>query len=467
MLSEDELRLFRKLYGNCEVTLRYFILTKKNPYISCFITDFQDISSWNCTEPVFISAQTGTGKNYFIQHTLVNYVNQQNIANNFYGKILLLSNRVALTRQGKKQLAGNLIDVVGDNKPFKKMTGYTDEGLDNYTNFNIVEVLSYHQLYNRLLIPEECEKLNKRNFKYIIFDECHFFTSDATTFNRNTQFILRHCIETFKDSIRIYMSATLEEAFSPIIRAESKFGTNTKISGTVHCLYYYFARNYNYINEPINVYSDLMSLPEYIQGRSPDKWIVFVSSKKDGGSLVEKLHEQGIKAVFLSADSKETSSKEYTTYKGIVEEEKFPQQVLVATSVLDNGINIKDPDVKHIVIDVLDRTEFVQMLGRVRISGDQEIKLYIRHYSDENIKKFFMNDVKALLARLHTDFIKNDVRTDYYQNLPDSKYKKEHLFRLTAGKRQFKYNKCAIYKLLERTITFLRVLNVNTLRGCW
>ena len=468
MLSDNEFYTFNEFYGKYKIDFRYFKLSKEKSYISHLLKE-PDINSWNHYSPIFISAQTGMGKNHFIQHYLIRHLNSENIANNKHKKILLLSNRVALTKQTKQQLAQNLRDIVGDTYTLKNMEYYTDEGIDKlYCNFGIIHVCSYHQLYYRLIHKEGRKKLKKQQFNYVIFDECHFFTSDST-FNRNTQYILKHSIETFQNAIRIYMSATLEESFIPIISTESKICSKlSEENSKIECKYYYFERNYSYI-EKINVYDKLENLPAYIKDTSEDKWLIFVASKKDGKALREELTYNEIESAFLTKDSKSKNSSndssnnenEYQTYRNIVENEKFNQRVLISTSALDNGINIKDSLVKHIVIDMLDRTEFIQMLGRIRISNDQKINLYIRDYSSKDIEDFLANDIKALLVRLRTDSVDEEDRANYYQDFQHFKYQKEQIFRLTKGKKQFKYNKCSIYKLMDRISCFLNIIRAT------
>ena len=110
---------------------------------------------------------------------------------------------------------------------------------------------------------------------------------------------------------------------------------------------------------------------------------------------------------------------------------------------------------------MLDRTEFIQMLGRIRISNDQKINLYIRDYSNKDIEDFLANDIKALLVRLRTDSVDEEDRANYYQDFQHFKYQKEQIFRLTKGKKQFKYNKCSIYKLMDRISCFLNIIRAT------
>lgn len=72
----------------------------------------------------------------------------------------------------------------------------------------------------------------------------------------------------------------------------------------------------------------------------------------------------------------------------MVENENFSCKVLIATDVIDNGINInnKDAGVTDIVLSAADETTFIQTLGRVRIfENAPKINLYIEHYDAKKI----------------------------------------------------------------------------------
>ena len=100
-------------------------------YISEALQD--EIEGWAKGQSIFIAADTGLGKNTFVEKCLIPYTNERR------GRILLLMNRVALNRQEKKRLAGifSMEDLLDD---------YTDKGLDNLTDFGCLTVMSYQQL---------------------------------------------------------------------------------------------------------------------------------------------------------------------------------------------------------------------------------------------------------------------------------------------------------------------------------
>ena len=92
--------------GNIKMMFNY-IDSNKYKWISEAISK-QKINSWNNATPIFISAQTGTGKNTFIRKTLLKKIHNDNMRFSSQDKILLLSNRIALNRQGKLQYADYL-----------------------------------------------------------------------------------------------------------------------------------------------------------------------------------------------------------------------------------------------------------------------------------------------------------------------------------------------------------------------
>lgn len=427
----------------CQINFKYFSFSEDTKYVSDNIKE-EDITQWTHKQPVFISAQTGRGKNFFLKQILVKTLHNKNIRNLKKDKILILSNRIALTRQSKKDWVDSLVDITGEDYS-DKFELYTDKGVDSrFLDLGTVTICSYQQLL------EQVNYLKNQDFAYVVADECHFFTSDAI-FNPFTHQILELLVNNFQKSVRVYMSATLEESFVPIIEAE--YPVKHK------CLYYYFERNFNYIKE-ICAYDKLEQLVEKIKSNPKERWLVFVSSKSDGRKFSELCCKEEINNVFLTRESKDSAnnSREHKIYQQIVEEEKFSVQVLISTSVLDNGVNLKDSSIKHVVIDMLDQTEFIQMLGRIRMLGDDKLNLYIRQYTNEDIEKFFLDDLKKLIRRLKIASVPNNLRPRYFHNLLGNQTEVQHMFYLTGDDKCFAYNPCAVFKLVTRLSTFFKIL---------
>ena len=435
----------------------------------------KEINSWNPYTPVLISAQTGRGKNTFIKDELLEKVWNENLMYHRNDKILLLSNRVALSRQTKYEYAQKIRDITGNDSYIKKFNEELQEkGIDKFTDFGFVTICSYHQVFG---------KLEKNQYKYIICDECHFFTSDST-FNSNTDHFLEYIVSKGGKAIRIYMTSTLESAFESIIRAETQWMENKFInlginpeefykipnSRLVHPYeqnfhFYYISRNYDYV-DTIFGYENYGEILEEIK-ESKEKWIIFVSSKKNGSQLLDDMTQADINCVFLSRDNIQNKAIK-PIYDNIIKNEKFDNQVLITTSLLDNGINIKDSEVKNVVIDVFDKTEFIQMLGRIRINDGEKIKLYIRNYQLKDLEKMLINIVEKLVIILFLDLLNNEQKINWYEalenhskysNLPKKLFKKVN----DGSGLLIVYEKNTVYKLIENANRLLRLIrNIDT-----
>lgn len=171
---------------------------------------------WVPSTPVFISAQTGTGKNYFVQNELIPKILEHNRQNNDNRQILVLSNRVALNYQNKLALAKIIDRYSGNSKQsyVKQLEKLTDEQFNNFSNFGFVKISSYHQLLSK-------KSLNQR-FDFVVIDECHFFTQDST-FNADTEDILNFIINQYQNAVRIYISATLDDVLPVILEKDNNY----------------------------------------------------------------------------------------------------------------------------------------------------------------------------------------------------------------------------------------------------
>ena len=482
---------FREKESSGQIHFNFHFENNKQ-YLSDILAD--EIDKWSPEVPVVISAQTGSGKNHFILENLLPKLIEENPGQK--DLILILSNRIALNRQTKRKLANLLVEFTHNAKYITEMKKYfTNEGVDHiYINFDVVTVCSYHQLYNRcnrstrsMNPPNFIGSIDINKFKYIVCDECHFFTSDAT-FNQDTGNTLKEIVAQGQSAVRIYMSATPEVAVEAILREEfstAQMRLNEKIENineeittlnaqnipfmckmagatkktlkkaenfresciedlecekkkiesnfNLHVCFYYMARNYDYVVP--HCYQADEQLVEVIQ-RSEDKWIIFMNT--GGNALAEKLNQKGVSAVFLSREETDADAEKKQAYNFIIENETTDRKVLISTSLLDNGINITNAPLKNakdkvlnIAIDSFDRTQFIQMLGRIRTEKDVPVQLYIKEYSSERLKRMLGNDTRNLV-RILSDKI--------------------------YGASPTEFNSCAVYLLVDRMSTVLTMI---------
>ena len=478
-----------------------------------------DIAEWKSETPVFISTQTGTGKNYFIQQVLIKNLIENNFKHKKDDKVLILSNRIALNRQWKKDMINFLSKLTGEKFDVDL---YTDEGMDHHLKkFGNVYLYSYKQFLNADILKVE--------FKYIVCDECHYFTSDSTI-EPQTNEILDRIINGFEvRPIRIYMSATMDVVFEPIIRTEYQFvdsnisslekvkksledniqlpaETRIKIHNAAvnyntnfisiaggyinqllsdkeqwkrqyddnikkSCLnvyFYYIKREYLYISN-VQYYSNdetiLNKIVTDIKENPSSKWVVFVPTKSMGQEWRKKIKETSAECscVFISSDSRKNNKEAKEEFSRIVNTGTFNSKVLIATSTLDNGINIRDSNIKNIVIDFFDETEFLQMLGRIRVCKEDEINLFIRKYSVENLKEKLTKTVKKLLKILILDTMSPEEIDDYVEaeRLSDSWNSDPHLYYRSKRDGKYHYNENAVYFLLDCAYCYRRVIRAT------
>ena len=92
------------------IDVKFYPIHSNDVHLSDDIT-LDDIASWNAETPVIISAQTGIGKNYFVLKNLLNLLLTKH---NQKDTMLLLVNRVALSRQNKFYLAEVMKSLIGN-----------------------------------------------------------------------------------------------------------------------------------------------------------------------------------------------------------------------------------------------------------------------------------------------------------------------------------------------------------------
>lgn len=326
---------------------------------------------WRRYNPVFIDAPTGSGKNTFILNELVPYAKSR-------GKyVLLLGNRTALNLQQKRILYRK---ISPNNVP--------DSRLHEMNIFENVITISYQGFINWI---ENTTSEFFSQIEFVVFDEAHFFLSDAR-FNANTRKIFEVALRIFFGQIRIYMSATLQPVLEPLLIKETDLvqllvNPNTNIydykvafelsahKEPVVAQYYKF--NQDYTNCNFRFFHHWESVVSQIsQSSSDEKWLIFVKAKQDRKGLEDQLKARGVPSnaiAYLDANEKDGKC-----YKRIINYGNFKERVLITTSVIDNGVTIKDTALKHIVVHSLDAVSTIQMIGRKRKDVDETTNYYFK-----------------------------------------------------------------------------------------
>lgn len=357
-------------------------------------------------EPILIKAPTGTGKTYFIEKVLTEIAKQNR------GCVLMFVNRTALVRQ-----------ILNDSCKLSLGYSYSSDSMNGINQINNLIVLTYQQfagdlntVLNNLMLPQ--------NIQYVVMDEAHFFTADAS-FNYQTCNILENILTYSYYKQRIYMSATPENVkniiayeenvaqnncyFSrlcylassermPLIQAGIIKSTDpitpNELSATyvkhkceMDVLYknlpkeiheYSFSPRTYYAN--VKFFSCWETIIEAITSQDSDeKWLIFVANKDDGTFLNKKLNKI---SAFVNA------VKGSRILEQLEQTAKIKNRVLISTSVLDNGVNIKNDNLHNVVIDSTDYVEFMQMLGRKRVKDNEAINIYVHNKTSFDFESY-------------------------------------------------------------------------------
>jgi superfamily II DNA or RNA helicase len=303
------------------------------------VVTIDEINKWVNGDIITIKAGTGAGKSYFIKNHLYETAKRNN------NKILMLIHR------------RNCVDQFQDELQQGKKT----EGIDIKT-YQYLETLYKNN-----------QTFNFDEYHYIVADEFHYFMSDAA-FNKTTDMSLNSILDQ-SGKIRIFMSAT-GDYMTKYIRDHKKMKTRD----------YEVPINFNFIRQLtfFNKDETLESfIDEAIEGKS--KGIFFIQSAKKAYELYKKYSEH---CLFNCSKNNEEYYKFVNEQKinNMLHDEKFDELILITTTCMDAGVNIKDKDVKHIVCDVKDISTLVQCIGRKRLETDKDkISLYIKTITNQQL----------------------------------------------------------------------------------
>lgn len=313
-----------------------------------------------------VTAPTGAGKTYFVQSNVLK------IAKGDFKpfgatdkKALLLANRSALVTQIKKDLEENL-----------KSTSFASSHEEEYIT-KYVDIYSYQALAKKILTEDNF--LDK--YKLIIADECHYFLSDS--WNGTTQLTLNKLVEHSKDNTILFFSATTEELKSflktmknDILKLDYDLYREVLKENEAKELGFNYRLNITVTNEDLDVI--VSKIP------TNEKFVIFVNELFDKNSIEElsnKYSKEGLVG-FLYSKWEQTSGffksndEMSDRYDKVLENEGFYDSDmwgLIANNAIDNGVNFKMKDLKHIILlNQYDFTQIRQFIGRKRHDKDDE-----------------------------------------------------------------------------------------------
>lgn len=351
--------------------------------------------SWKPGEQVFISAGTGRGKNTFIKKELLAQRGNQ--------KVVIFENRQSLMQQ-------QIFDIISEIDP-KALQCISKENMVIFGAYKNIMIISYQCAALKCMLND----MDFRNFclqaRYLVFDEAHYILDDSP-YNKGISFFAQIFLGNFfPNATKIFMSGTMEEIYDyvqymnrfpkeplDIIEKKEEDFFSDNLSGTAWKLENFnsvlsLPTDYSYI-KPYK-YKEMKDICYQVsQTSANEKWLVFVESIRDGEELKARL--EGIcndSVYFLSADNK-NDDENAEIYNKLIRECRFDCRVLIATTVIYNGINVKDSAVKHIVVPFSSMSVVKQLIGRKRIAENETVKVYFPDVTYGKVKRRYRNCIK-------------------------------------------------------------------------
>lgn len=368
----------------------------------------EEYQNWKDDDIVLITAPTGIGKTTFILKILLPYIMQKG------GRMLYLVNRKVL----KEQLQEELDDIKNEYL----LQGNGMSSIDRY-----ITIDTYQQYEKMILRSGAVFAVNSlQKYSVLVCDESHYFFADSS-FNTYTELSYDLLRVAFVNKLQIYMSATMQnmEEFINKRYFWSSFRYQYLHRGKVQTKSINVERDYSYIR--LKYFNTKEEMKNIVTDSShAEKWLIFTDSIEAGKTLCNEIKERVanqadvgyIDAKYaLDEDSKEIIDE-------ITKDNYTKKRILIATAVIDNGISIKDEELRNIVIMADTEETFVQMLGRKRPDG-QNLLVYIckrdRRYFERRLRYVrqvlkFYDEQAVYLNQMFQDFSSEDYVFPFVKN---------------------------------------------------
>lgn len=450
---------------------------QERKYVDSLIGD--EYKQWVQGDKVLISTPTGSGKTTFVINKLLRYAVEQRKHIAYYCNRRVLHDQITVrSKEDIERFFANDVEI-SETAPqyFHIFTYQSSELKENYPDISIVDadtgkrirytsddILYYifdeaHYFVSDALINSDTNFWYEKQFQYgisvfltatpkplmTLFEGWNLLSVES---NR-----LLHRQLKSREQLEEWAIVAVPEVLSDFISECNKCGiivktpSSKELTAAVmrqHCNFledwfralderyhsstaglktYTYEPDYSYI-EPV-YFSDLDELiPEIRKDKeNNEKWLIFIDDEGVGSKFAAKIETQeGMSSVFLSAQEIRQGGAARETYNYIIEKKSFPQKVMVATSVIDCGIDIKSTDdvpVNNIVIVCDEEASFLQMLGRRRVDSSGRIRLFIKAFDFQKINNRnnqYFRDISFLIKfSLKNDFevIKRGKSTTY------------------------------------------------------
>lgn len=393
----------------------------------------EDFKGWENGRVLF-DCGTGRGKNEFVIRKLADYAIDK------------------LLEEGRNRY--RILYLCPLNSLYKDMVNRRREAFLAVFGEALAEELAYEwNMYETVLeiqTYQYIETLRRNNpaalerylaeFKYIIADECHYFT-DFSSYNINTYLSLEVLQNAEADHVVIYMSATGEQTFKLLD------ATSPTPADRIYKLpqdYSHIKQKYFYSRE--NLVILLNGLP------SDEKAIIFMSTGED---LLKMKEIFGDAASYYCSENNSKYGNKLDKLDNCVKNRELQKQFLFTTKAFGIGVEIKDRAVKHIYIDQWKMIDIIQSVGRKRpLDADDTCTVYFRNYDADwyksGLKKFkaiIDEELKPALAYLAGKEAFEEYRNSGTPDSINKKIKKCKLMEFDDAKGEYRINMLGVGQL--------------------
>lgn len=295
---------------------------------------------------VYLDGDTGTGKSTYIFEKLIPYIYE-----NTDKSIFLLSNRKLLCRQHRNTARKYGIKVYSFEK-------------NGYCKQSRLQIMTYQYLHKKLKENEDfeinliCDVYNT----VFILDECHYFLSDQ--WNKTTEKTLDSILQTKAPTF--FISATGDNVVNYVNQVSNKKITK---QNTVSIPQNYSNITLKSIYDKGKQKCQITDLIYDILDNTSDKVIYYHNNINRLCDIADELKiiydPENIKLCYSPYD-KDKHSLPSERDNILTDDNRINGRCILTTKIIDNGIDIFDDALKHVIIDLTEPETIIQAIGRKR-----------------------------------------------------------------------------------------------------
>ncbi len=377
-----------------------------------FVSDVIDVEDFKQGEFNLISSGCGTGKTYFVGHTL-----PEKMSGVARHEMLLVTSR-SLTVDQQIRVDGITRFNKYDNKLVRNWNGEEDD-LD-YIIDGGIRAMTYDKIIRIITERNAIGYETLSAVKIIVFDECHTLFSDR--FIRDIGALRVWIRETLYDAKKILIGLTATPDIVFFNQKSWGVKINSVNKGVIP----------GYVAKRM-ICTDFNSIPGLVCGSIlSGKTMIMCKSVADCYALSEQIPNS---FVLISASNKEKTpemlrirkiiAKDETipdTHRvergfnddGIMEYDEYPLNVLITTSTAREGFNLKKQSgIRNIISCYADSMSVVQFCGRARYNIDTLVVAYTPKKSDNLSTDGFVRTQENLFK----DFLHSREMCRWYQGV--------------------------------------------------